>query len=242
MPNKRASATFEVDYDRETITATANGGREFTLDLDEVRLELAGATGKMLFIRSTIDETIFFSEDANLLKALGETSLRTEVEQLLAKRSRSNRMGWLLWGGLFAGVFVVALGLFASIQTLSGRLVGFVPVEVDVKLGEFVGESMDKEGPEVTEDVIVQPVQQMVDKLTANIEEEWNFDVHVIDADIQNAYALPGGYIVVYTGLMEDTERPEQLAGVLAHEISHVTQRHGMSRILEAAWSGYRID
>ena len=124
LPNKRASATFEVDYDRETITATANGGREFTLDLDEVRLELAGATGNMLFIRSTIDETIFFSEDANLLKALGETSLRTEVEQLLAKRSRSNRMGWLLWGGLFAGVFVVALGLFASIQTLSGRLVG----------------------------------------------------------------------------------------------------------------------
>ena len=79
----------------------------------------------------------------------------------------------------------------------------------------------------------------MVDKLTANIEEEWNFDVHVIDADIQNAYALLGGYIVVYTGLIEDTERPEQLAGVLAHEISHVTQRHGMSRILEACWSSH---
>ena len=95
----------------------------------------------------------------------------------------------------------------------------------------------------MTEDVIVQPVQQMVDKLTANIEEEWNFDVHVIDADIQNAYALPGGYIVVYTGLMEDTERPEQLAGVLAHEISHVTQRHGMSRsILEAAGVAIMID
>ena len=242
LPNKRASATFEIDYDRETITATANGGREFTLDLDEVRLELAGATGKMLFIRSTTDETIFFSEDANLLKALGETSVRREVEELLAKRSRSNQMGWLLWGGLFAGVVVVALGLFASIQSISGRLVSFIPIEADVKLGEFVGESMDKEGPEVTEDVIVQPVQQMVDKLTANIEEEWNFDVHVIDADIQNAYALPGGYIVVYTGLIEDTERPEQLAGVLAHEISHVTQRHGMSRILEAAGVAIMID
>jgi len=130
---------------------------------------------------------------------------------------------------------VVGLGLFASIQSISGRLVGFIPIEADVKLGAFVGEAMDKEGPEVKEAVIVQPVQQIVDKLTANIEEEWEFDVHVIDADIQNAYALPGGYIVVYTGLIEDTERPEQLAGVLAHEISHVTQRHGMARILEAA-------
>ena len=242
LPNKRASATFEINEDSEEITATANGGQQFTLDLDEVQLELAGATGKMLFIRSTTDKTIFFSEDPSLLKAIGETSLREEVEQLLSKRSRSNQMGWLLWGGLLFGVVVVALGLFASIQTISGRFVNFIPIEADVKLGAFVGESMDKEGPEVTEDVIVQPVQQMVDKLTANIEEEWNFDVHVIDADIQNAYALPGGYIVVYTGLIEDTERPEQLAGVLAHEISHVTQRHGMSRILEAAGVAIMID
>ena len=235
LPNKRASAIFEINEDREEIIAMANGGQQFILDLDEVQLELAGATGKMLFIRSTTDKTIFFSEDPNLLKAIGETSLRVEVEQLLTERSRSHQMGWLLWGGLLFGVVVVALGLFASIQTISGRFVNFIPIEADVKLGEFVGESMDKEGPEVTEDVIVQPVQQMVDTLTANIEGEWNFDVHVIDADIQNAYALPGGYIVVYTGLIEDTERPEQLAGVLAHEISHVTQRHGMARILEAA-------
>ena len=242
LPNKRASATFDIDYDRETITATANGGREFTLNLDEVRLELAGATGKMLFIRSTKDETIFFSEDPALLKAIGETSLRSDVEKVVAERNKSNQQGWMLWGGLFVGVVVVAIGLFASVQAISGRLVGFIPIEVDVKLGEFVGDTMDKEGPEVTEDVIVQPVQQMVDKLTANIEEEWNFDVHVIDADIQNAYALPGGYIVVYTGLIEDTARPEQLAGVLAHEISHVTQRHGMSRILEAAGVAIMID
>ena len=242
LPNKRASATFDIDFDRETITAVANGGREFTLDLDEVRLELAGATGKMLFIRSTKDETIFFSEDATLLKALGETSLRSDVEKVVADRNKSNQQGWMLWGALFVGVVVVALGLFASVQAISGRLVGFIPIEVDVTLGEFVGESMDKEGPEVTEAVVVQPVQKMVDKLTANIEEEWNFDVHVIDADIQNAYALPGGYIVVYTGLIEDTERPEQLAGVLAHEISHVTQRHGMSRILEAAGVAIMVD
>ena len=58
----------------------------------------------------------------------------------------------------------------------------------------------------------------MVDKLTANIEEEWNFDV--IDADIQNAYALPGGYIVVYTGLIEDTERPEQLGASCPRDFS----------------------
>lgn len=242
LPNKRASATFTIHEDREEITATANGGLEFTLDLDEVRLELAGSTGNMLFIRSTQNETIFFSEDPGLLNALQATSLRSEVEQLLVKRSKNNQQGWMLWAGLLGGIIVVGLGLFASIQTLSHRLVGFIPIEADVTLGEYVGPQMSKEGPEVTDDAIVQPVQQIVDQITANIDEEWNFDVHVIDADIQNAYALPGGYIVVYTGLIADTERPEQLAGVLAHEIAHVTERHGMARILEAAGMALVVD
>jgi beta-barrel assembly-enhancing protease len=49
-----------------------------------------------------------------------------------------------------------------------------------------------------------------------------------------NAFALPGGFIVVYTGLIRAAETPEQLAGVLAHEMAHVTLRHGMRRIAQS--------
>ena len=154
MPNKRASATFEINFDREEITAVANGGQEFVLDLDEVRLELAGATGKMLFIRSTTDETILFSEDPNLSRFLGKPLCVGMSKNCWRSVRRAIR-----WAGYYGvvclRVVVVALGLFASIQALSGRLVGFIPIEVDVKLGEFVGDAMDKEGPEVKEDVIV---------------------------------------------------------------------------------------
>ncbi len=235
IPTKRASATFDVDLDRDQITAHTANEQTFTFQLDEADLELAGATGKMLFIKFDGGKITLFTESPLILDLLKQTVLLRKVEKILLQKQQASRNGWMLWGGLLAGIVVVGLGLFASIQSISGRLVGFIPIEADVKLGAFVGEAMDKEGPEVKEAVIVQPVQQIVDKLTANIEEAWAFDVHVIDADIQNAYALPGGYIVVYTGLIEDTERPEQLAGVLAHEISHVTQRHGMGRILEAA-------
>lgn len=196
----------------------------------------------MLFIKFEGGKITLFSEAPELLVALQRTILAKEAAAVIEAKQRSDRNGWMLWAGLIAGVVVVAVGLFASIQTLSGRLVGFIPIEADIKLGEYVGPTMSKEGPEVTNVAVVQPVQQIVDKLTANIEEEWHFDVHVIDADIQNAYALPGGYIVVYTGLIADTERPEQLAGVLAHEIAHVTKRHGMARILEAAGVALAVD
>jgi predicted Zn-dependent protease len=48
-----------------------------------------------------------------------------------------------------------------------------------------------------------------------------------------NAFALPGGYVVVFTGLIKEANSPEEVAGVLSHEINHVLQRHGMERIVK---------
>ena len=49
-----------------------------------------------------------------------------------------------------------------------------------------------------------------------------------------NAFALPGGWVVVFRGLIEQAEAPEEVAGVLAHEIGHVVHRHGTERIFKA--------
>ena len=47
-----------------------------------------------------------------------------------------------------------------------------------------------------------------------------------------NAFAMPGGHIVVLTGLIEKSDKPEELLGVLAHEMAHVTQRHSLKQII----------
>ena len=52
------------------------------------------------------------------------------------------------------------------------------------------------------------------------------FRVSVVDSPVVNAFAAPGGYIVIYKGLLKYTKSPEELAGVLAHEIEHVIHRH----------------
>jgi predicted Zn-dependent protease len=62
----------------------------------------------------------------------------------------------------------------------------------------------------------------------------FSFHLKVVDAPIVNAYALPGGHMVVYTGLLKAADSPAQVAGVLAHEMSHVTRRHGMQRIAQS--------
>ena len=65
----------------------------------------------------------------------------------------------------------------------------------------------------------------------ANADGGHEFSFFVIDSPVVNAFALPGGFIGVHTGLLEATRNEDELAGVLAHEVAHVTQRHIARRI-----------
>ena len=76
-------------------------------------------------------------------------------------------------------------------------------------------------------------IEEIFKRLTATIpESEYDFKLYVVKSDIVNAFALPGGHIVLYSGLLQHTDRPEQVAGVLAHEIQHVTNRHGTESLV----------
>jgi predicted Zn-dependent protease len=55
----------------------------------------------------------------------------------------------------------------------------------------------------------------------------------VVKNDVVNAFALPGGYVVVFTGLLEQAKSGEEVAGVLSHEFTHVLERHGLERIVK---------
>jgi len=61
------------------------------------------------------------------------------------------------------------------------------------------------------------------------------YKFYLLEERIPNAFALPGGHVVVTTRLLEMSERPEEIAGVVAHELAHVTQKHGFRKIIASA-------
>jgi predicted Zn-dependent protease len=87
----------------------------------------------------------------------------------------------------------------------------------------------------VTKDgLAVAAVKEMTQRLASHVPNNpYRFEVTVVKSDVVNAFALPGGYVVVFTGLMKKAESPEEVAGVLAHELNHVLQRHGLERIIK---------
>jgi predicted Zn-dependent protease len=81
---------------------------------------------------------------------------------------------------------------------------------------------------------LTRAVSGLVGKLKATVPScPYDFRVIVVNEPVVNAFALPGGAIVVYRGLLEQTDSPEELAGVLAHEMQHVLRRHITKRIIQ---------
>lgn len=77
-------------------------------------------------------------------------------------------------------------------------------------------------------------VQDILSSKEIAYRDEFAWKVHIIDDDVLNAFAVPGGYIYVYTGLIKYLDKEDDLAGVLAHEIAHVDQRHSTQQLQSA--------
>lgn len=97
----------------------------------------------------------------------------------------------------------------------------------EAQIGRQIMYSIWRSGKIVEDPQVTEYVNEIGHRLVAQTNDgDQDFHFFVINDQVINAFALPGGYIGVHTGLIEATHSEDELAGVLAHEIAHVTQRH----------------
>ncbi|MGN7719212.1 M48 family metallopeptidase [Chitinophaga sp. 22620] len=125
---------------------------------------------------------------------------------------------------------LLALAYFWFIPFLAGRVAKSMPVEYEVKMGNEAYNSLIKEYkvlPEKTE-----LVNRFFKEL--GIRTQYPVQITVVDEKQTNAFAVPGGHIVVFSGLLDKMQRPEELAALLAHEFSHVELRHTTRSLMQS--------
>ncbi len=160
---------------------------------------------------------------------------------------RSFRLKFLLLAG--AGAILVVWALyFWGIPVLADQAAARVPVSWEEQLGREVVGEMAPANRRCADPERIGVLDQIVSALTApGPDSPYTFVITVVNDPTVNAFAAPGGQIVIYQGLLEKTESPEELAGVLAHEMQHIVQRHAtkalfremsMSVLLAAAVGG----
>lgn len=204
------------------ITVSAGG-----LDHDQLVLRWEGPTGQRTLYLKHPDVIRAFRQAA---PAHLSDPLERAAEQVRLVRKR-HRMVWSATG---LSILALVLGLWFGSDVLVELAVDRIPIEWEQKLGasayqDFLGQhDLVKDGPSV--DAVKEITQRLASQVPKN---PYTFEVTVVKNDVVNAFALPGGYIVVFTGLMKKAESPEEVAGVLAHELNHVLQRHGLERIVK---------
>ena len=100
----------------------------------------------------------------------------------------------------------------------------------DIKTGQDAIREMKAQRfmpPEVEDKDLTAYIQRLADKIARNSDLKVPVKVTILDSDEINAFALPGGFLFVNTGLIKKAETESELAGVLAHEIAHAAARHG---------------
>ena len=98
----------------------------------------------------------------------------------------------------------------------------------EARLGRAIMAQIRNSGQVVEDPLVTEYVNEIGHRIAAQAKSDgiYDFSFFVIEDPVVNAFALPGGFIGIHTGLLEATRNEDELAGVLAHEVSHVTQRH----------------
>jgi predicted Zn-dependent protease len=111
-------------------------------------------------------------------------------------------------------------------RNVSGH-VNFYSLEKEISLGKSLAQEVERSSKLIDDPVVTEYVNRVGQNLVRNSDAKVPFTIKVIDSDEVNAFALPGGFFYVNSGLILRAQEEAELAGVMAHEISHVTARHG---------------
>jgi predicted Zn-dependent protease len=136
-----------------------------------------------------------------------------------------------------------------------GKGVNFYSLEKEIGLGKQLATEVERQAKIINDPVIAEYVNRVGQNLVRNSDAKVPFTIKVIDSEEVNAFALPGGFFFVNSGLIMKADNEAELAGVMSHEIAHVAARHGTRQatrgeiaqlgmiplVFMGGWTGYGI-
>jgi beta-barrel assembly-enhancing protease len=178
-----------------------------------------------------------FTEDDSVLECvplLQSNHVRRQLEAILTRREVGRRLRITLYclAACALAACVVSLATGAMVRSLAAD----VPPQWEKTFGDEQIQELrtnlvfvDNSNQVVRLAELAAPLLQTVPTRGTR------FQFHIVESVYPNAFALPGGHIVITTSLLQLVDRPEELLGVIAHEMAHITRHHHARKIISAA-------
>jgi predicted Zn-dependent protease len=176
--------------------------------------------------------------DPALIQAIG---FRVPGLEKQGARDRAGTSRIVVWS-LTAAVSLVLTVVFL-VPLVADRLAPIVPLAMERRLGEAVDSQVRAMfGAETcAKEPGAAALAELSGRLTDAADLAIPVDIAVLRSKIPNAVALPGGYVYVFEGLLTEARGPDELAGVIGHELGHVAGRDGLRRLIQAGGSSFLL-
>lgn len=215
--------------------------RTIEMSWSGLRLETGGFNGEQIFashpahpgLRIQITDSTF-PHDPHLA---AHSTLAAQTAALMRRR---RAMPLPVKLGLLALALIGALLVLVIMNAdrIVDAAVSRIPRDTETKFGDMVFESMASGLKRSSDPAHAKRLDTILKRLLPAQRSGYDFRLHAVEDATINAFALPGGNIVVFTGLMNAARTNEELAGVIAHEMAHVIHRHSLRRLVKSAgWS-----
>lgn len=218
----REPSTLEVEVDGERFHwPLEDKGMRWERTSDTLRLSFGEFPRRVLIVR----DELFIKSFVMRMQYAGRRGVYDRVVSIA-------RAGPVLF--LVGVLAVLVLGYVYALPWAAEGIAMLLPRSLDVQLGDASFHSVALRMEEDT--VRTKALQRFGDQLA--LSDHYELRYHVVKEDQVNAFAMPGGHIVVFTGILDRMDDPGQLAALLAHEATHVEERHS-TRMLMRQMSSY---
>ncbi|MBX3744476.1 MAG: M48 family metallopeptidase [Verrucomicrobiae bacterium] len=227
--------TAELRISPATLVA---GTAESTLAIPLCRLQLDRLRdGRLLLSDPEHDDWVILTREPSLLDHPGLRRLPHLHRQIQRLESSASSRRALRSSVAFLIVFAAALGALALLAPHVVRLVtARIPHTTELDLGTRLTDRVTRHFPVLDDRILGQRLAAITNRLAdAMRQASPHCSITLIDNPEVNAIALPGGQILVCRGLVEQVADGEELAGVIAHELAHVRNRHGLQSVVASA-------
>jgi beta-barrel assembly-enhancing protease len=208
------------DVPAESLSVSVTGFNEDTLQL---AWEHDGHSHAVTIADGQAQRVLLDSAPASIAKQLGRGHATV----------RWHRRKWNAVLGVLAGLAVLVLVGWWQSEAITAWLAQRVSMETEINIGERALEQLEQEHVLTQDGPGAQTIANIGGRLTQG--SRYKYRWYVSDEGEVNAYALPGGIIVVNAGMIEAADSAEELAGVLAHEVQHVEHRHTLQQMIHTA-------
>ena len=207
------------DVPAESLEASVTGFNEDTL---QIAWEHAGHTHAVTIADAQAQRALLANAPPGVAKKLGRGHATVNW----------HRRKWNTVLGVLAGLVVLVLVGWWQSEAITAWLANRVSLETEIDIGDRALAQLEREHVLTQEGLAARTIADIGARLTQG--SRYKYRWYVSDDREVNAYALPGGIVVINAGMIEEAGSAEELAGVLAHEVQHVELRHSIRGMIKS--------